>query len=120
LLTVPYWQGTIFTAALTPAIFAAGGLYRERRHVSLLDELPSLCGRLLASAAVVAIVAAYRHDSVGYVGGFLRTIAVSAGLVIVGRAATCKLVVAARRRRWVERGAIVIGGGPVATDLARL
>src|SRR5439155_3464571 len=35
LLTVHYWKGTIFTAALTTAIFAAGGLYRERRHVSL-------------------------------------------------------------------------------------
>jgi len=120
LWTVQYWKGTIFTAALTVVVFAAGGLYRARRHLSLLDELPALCGRLLACAAIVAIVAAERHGSVEYVGGFLRTIAVSAGLVIVGRAVSRKAVVVARCLRWVEHNAIVVGTGPVGTDLARL
>jgi exopolysaccharide biosynthesis polyprenyl glycosylphosphotransferase len=120
LLTVQYWKATLCTALLTVAVFAAGGLYRARRHMSLLDELPSVCGRLLCSVAVVAIVVAERHDSFPYVGGFLRSVAVSGALLIAGRAVTRKAIVIARRRRWVEHGAIIVGGGPVATDLARL
>lgn len=58
-----YWRGTLVMTALTVAIFAAGGLYQARRHVSILDEIPSLCGRLLAAAAIVVIIAALRHDS---------------------------------------------------------
>jgi len=120
LVTIHYWKGTIFTAVLTVAIFATGGLYRGRRHLSILDELPSLFGRLFASAAIVAIVAAQRHDSIAYAGGFMQTVAISAGLVIVGRTAAGKAMLLARRKRWVEHGAIIIGGGPVATDLAWL
>ncbi|MEO3748139.1 exopolysaccharide biosynthesis polyprenyl glycosylphosphotransferase [Plantactinospora sp. B5E13] len=115
-----YWRGTLFTAVFTVTIFATGGLYRGRRHMSILDELPNLCGRLLASAAIVAIIAALRHNSVEYMAGFMRGVALSAGLVIVGRAVTRTLVVTARRRRWVEHNAIIIGGGPVAAELARL
>ncbi len=120
LLTDRYWRGTLFAAGLTVVIFATGGLYRGRRHMSILDELPSLCGRLLASAAIVAMIAAERHDSVGYVGGFLRGVALSAGLVLVGRTITRGIVVVARRRRWVQHNAIIIGSGPVAIELARL
>ncbi|GAA2701031.1 sugar transferase [Micromonospora olivasterospora] len=120
LLTQDYWRGTLVNAGLTVAIFATGGLYGARRHISILDELPSLCVRLLASAAVVAIIAAERHYSVAYVGGFMRGVALSAGLVIVGRVFSRKLTIVARKRRWVEHNAIVIGSGPVAVELARL
>ncbi|MER7334954.1 MULTISPECIES: sugar transferase [unclassified Micromonospora] len=120
LLSQDYWRGTLANAALAVAIFAAGGLYRPRRHVSILDELPSLCGRLLASAAVVAIIAAERHSSVAYVGGFMRGVALSAGLVIVGRALSRALTVLLRKRRWVEHNAIIIGSGPIGLELARL
>lgn len=120
LVTDRYWRGTLFAAGLTIVIFAAGGLYRARRHVSILDELPSLCGRLLASAAIVAIIAAMRHDSVEYVAGFMRAVALSAGLVIIGRTVTRRIEIIARKRRWVEHNAIIIGGGPVAVELARL
>ncbi|MFG3701490.1 sugar transferase [Micromonospora sp. NPDC047620] len=120
LLSQDYWRGTLANAALTVAIFAAGGLYRPRRHVSILDELPSLCGRLMASAAVVAIIAAERHSSVAYVGGFMRGVALSAGLVIVGRALSRALTILLRKRRWVEHNAIIIGSGPIGIELARL
>ncbi len=115
-----YWKGTIAAALVTVAAFALAGLYTARRHVSFLDELPQLCVRLLAAAAVVAIIAAERHDSVAYVGGFLRVVAVSAALVLAGRVLTRAAVVVARRRRWVEHSAIIVGGGPIATELARL
>lgn len=120
LLTQNYWRGTLANAALTVAIFAAGGLYRARRHVSILDELPILCGRLLASAAVVAIIAAERHASVEYVTSFMRGVALSAALVIAGRALSRKFTIVARRRRWVEHNAIIIGSGPIGVELARL
>ncbi|KAB1949796.1 sugar transferase [Micromonospora sp. ALFpr18c] len=120
LLSQNYWRGTLANAALTVAIFASGGLYRARRHVGILDELPSICGRLLASAAVVAIIAAERHDSVHYVGGFMRGVALSAGLVIVGRAFSRASTIVARKRRWVEHNTIIIGSGPVGLELARL
>ena len=119
-VTQQYWRGTLFTAALTTVIFVTGGLYRARRHVSILDELPSLGGRLLASAAIVAIIAAMRHDSVDYVAGFMRMVALSAGAVIVGRAVTRSAIALARRRRWVEHNAIILGSGPIAIELARL
>jgi exopolysaccharide biosynthesis polyprenyl glycosylphosphotransferase len=119
-LTHQYWRGTLFTAGLTICIFIAGGLYRPRRHMSILDELPSLCGRLLASASIVAIIAAMRHESVEYVSGFMRGVALSAGLVLVGRTVTRAAVLVARRHRWVEQNAIILGSGPVAVELARL
>lgn len=113
LVSQNYWRGTLANAGLTVAVFATGGLYRARRHLSILDELPSLGGRLLACGAVVAIIAAERHDSVPYISGFMHGVALSAGLVILGRAASRKLTVVARKRRWVEHNAIVIGSGPV-------
>ncbi|MFC4065147.1 sugar transferase [Actinoplanes subglobosus] len=120
LLTLQYWRGTLTMVVVTIAFFALGGLYRARRYVSILDELPTICGRLLASSAVVAIIAAMRHDSVGYVEGFMRSVALSAGLVIVGRTLTRTAIIVARRRRWVEHNAIIIGSGPIALELARL
>ncbi|MEU5941256.1 sugar transferase [Micromonospora sp. NPDC047548] len=120
LVSQNYWRGTLVNAGLTVAFFAAGGLYRARRHVSILDELPSLGGRLLAAGAVVAIIAAQRHDSVPYVSGFMRGVALSAGLVIVGRAVNHTFILVARKRRWVEHNAIIIGSGPIGVELARL
>jgi exopolysaccharide biosynthesis polyprenyl glycosylphosphotransferase len=115
-----YWKGVIVAALVMVTAFNLGGLYAARRHLSFLDELPSLCMRLLAAAAVVAIIAAERHDSISYVSGFLQIVAVSAGLVLLGRATTRTVILLARRRRWVERSAIVLGGGPVAVEIARL
>ncbi|MEV6813630.1 sugar transferase [Micromonospora sp. NPDC051296] len=119
-LSQTYWRGTLANAVLTVAIFAAGGLYRPRRHVSILDELPGLGGRLLASAAVVAIIAAERHSSVEYVSGFMRGVALSAALVIVGRTLSRALTILVRKRRWVEHNAIIIGSGPIGLELARM
>ncbi|WP_431882171.1 sugar transferase [Micromonospora gifhornensis] len=120
LIDQQYWRGTLVMTALTVAIFAAGGLYQARRHVSILDEIPSLCGRLLAAAAIVVIIAALRHDSPEYLVEFIRGIAVAAVLVLAGRLLTREIATLARRQRWVEHNAIVIGSGPTAVELARL
>jgi exopolysaccharide biosynthesis polyprenyl glycosylphosphotransferase len=114
------WKGVLAAAVTTTVIFAAGGLYRGRRHISILDLLPALLGRLLIASAIIAMVAALRHDSVAVIGDFMRTLAVSCGLVILGRTVVNFTVLIARKRRWVEHGAIVVGTGETATELARL
>ncbi|MFV2102835.1 sugar transferase [Micromonospora sp. LOL_024] len=119
-VTQQHWPGSLAMTVLTVVAFATGGLYRARRHVSILDELPSLCGRLLAAAAVVAVVAALRHDSPAYLADFIRGVTVAAVLVIVGRLVTREIATLARRRRWVEHNAIIVGSGPTAVELARL
>lgn len=118
--SIHYWRGTIVAAGLATVFFAVGGHYRPRRHLSFLDELPSLCGRLLAAIAIVAIIAAIRHDSVAYSGEFIEAMVVSAVLVLVCRAATRKATEVARTRRWVEHNTLVVGSGPIGIELARV
>lgn len=115
-----YWKGTVAAGLVCVGAFAIGGLYRSRRHLSILDELPTLYSRFLAAVAAVAIVVAVRHNSVDYVNGFLRLAAASAGLLLPARVLSRTAVLVARRRRWVEHSAIIIGGGPIAIELARL
>jgi FlaA1/EpsC-like NDP-sugar epimerase len=115
-----YWKGMGVAALLSVALFTAGGLYHGRRHLSFLDDLPGLFGRMLVAVAAVGIVVAIRHESVDYLGGFLREAAVSIAAVLFGRVLSTTVVIVARRRRLVEHGAIIIGGGPVAIELARL
>ncbi|SNS72500.1 exopolysaccharide biosynthesis polyprenyl glycosylphosphotransferase [Asanoa hainanensis] len=120
LWTIQYWRGTLTMAGLTIVFFAFGGLYSARRHVSFLDELPILIGRMLASGAVVAIVAALRHESVYYVTGFVRGLALAGCLVLAGRVVSRSLILLARHRRWVEHNTIIVGAGPIAVEMARL
>ncbi|WP_260726234.1 sugar transferase [Dactylosporangium roseum] len=115
-----HWKSIIVAAGVSAMLFASGGLYRARRHLSILDELPTLIGRMLVAAALVSIAVAARHLSVEDIASFLRFVSVSAALVLVGRAFTYASVRFARRRRWVEHSAIILGGGPVAIELARL
>jgi exopolysaccharide biosynthesis polyprenyl glycosylphosphotransferase len=115
-----YWKGMGVAALLSVALFTAGGLYHGRRHLSFLDDLPGLFGRMLVAVAAVGIVVSIRHESVDYLGGFPREAAVSIGAVLFGRMVTTTVVIVARRRRLVEHEAIIVGGGPVAIELARL
>jgi exopolysaccharide biosynthesis polyprenyl glycosylphosphotransferase len=113
-----FWRGTLSMAGITVAIFAVGGFYDARRHLSFLDELPGLLGRLLAASAVVALASDWRHDSMLHVGAFMHSVAISGGLVLVGRLLSRRVVLVARRRRWVSHATIVVGHGPVAVEIA--
>jgi exopolysaccharide biosynthesis polyprenyl glycosylphosphotransferase len=115
-----FWKATVATAVVTVGLFAVGGLYRARRHLSVLDELPGLYLRMLTGAGVVAMVVAIRHETIDNVDGFLRLAAISAALLLPARVVSRLVVLMARRRRWVEHSAIIVGGGPVAVELARL
>jgi exopolysaccharide biosynthesis polyprenyl glycosylphosphotransferase len=113
-----FWRGTLSMAVLVVVSFAVGDFYEARRHLSFLDELPGLVGRLLAASAVVALASAWRHDSMGHVGQFMHAVAISGGLVLVGRLLTRHVVLVARRHRWASKAAIVVGYGPVAVEIA--
>ncbi|MFG2039362.1 sugar transferase [Dactylosporangium sp. NPDC048998] len=115
-----HWKSILVAAALSAALFAVGGLYSARRHLSFLDDLPTLIGRMLIACAMVSLVVAIRHSSPENLASFLRVVAVSATFVLLGRAMNYTSVRFARRKRWVEHSAIILGGGPVAIELARL
>src|SRR5262249_2525715 len=95
------WKGIVVAAGLAVALFASGGLYQTRRHISFLDALPSLVGRLLVASSVVGIFVAERHESVDDLGGFLRQTAASSVGALCGRFLSYQAVSLARRRRWI-------------------
>src|SRR5262249_59722643 len=67
-----HWKWILVAAGLVVALFVSGGLYQTRRHISFLDALPGLVGRLLVAFSVVGIFVAERHESVDDLGGVLR------------------------------------------------
>jgi exopolysaccharide biosynthesis polyprenyl glycosylphosphotransferase len=114
-----YYRAFAALALLTVVLVCGGGRYRARLHLSVLDELPSLLGRLLIAIALVAAVFALRHDDLGvmeFVGASLASIA----LVVLGRVLTTAVVLTARRRRVVAHRTLVIGGGDVSREVATL
>ena len=115
-----FWRGIVSMAVLTVVIFAFGGFYRGRRHHSFLDELPGLGARLLTAAAAVAVIGAQRHDRTALVGEFMHYVAVSAGLVLIGRLVSRHIVLLARRRQWASHAALIVGHGSVAAEIARI
>ena len=122
LLTVPvlwlpqYVKAVLATTVIAIALFSGGGRYRARLHLSVLDELPMLVGRLLVAAALVASVFALRHDGEG-VETFLLIMLPGLGLVVLGRFVTSAFILAARRRGVVAHRTLVVGGGALAADV---
>jgi exopolysaccharide biosynthesis polyprenyl glycosylphosphotransferase len=114
-----YYRAFAALALISVVLVCGGGRYRARLHLSVLDELPALLGRLLIAIALVAGVIALRHDDVGvmeFVGASLASIA----LVVTGRFLTTAVVLTARRRRVVAHRTMVIGGGEVSREVATL
>jgi exopolysaccharide biosynthesis polyprenyl glycosylphosphotransferase len=115
-----YRHAVVVMAVLSVLLFTAGERYRPRLHLSILDELPALLGRTLVAAAVVANVTAVRHNADAAAEGFLRGSASAIGFVVLGRTATGHVIRLVRRRGWSSHRTILVGGGPIAEDLARL
>ncbi|WFG46846.1 sugar transferase [Pseudonocardia alni] len=107
------------TALVGVGMLTGGGRYRARLHLSVLDELPTLLGRLLSAAAVVAVFIAvqYAQDDVT---AFLRSAALGIVLVIAGRFVTTAVIAWSRRRRITAHRTVLVGGGAVATELAQI
>jgi exopolysaccharide biosynthesis polyprenyl glycosylphosphotransferase len=113
-------RGVLSMAFLSVVLFATGGRYRARLHLSILDELPLIIGRLLIAAALVAVVTALRHEDTYILANFLRAAAVAIGLVILGRILTGQIILFGRRARLVAHGTVLVGSGEVAIELADL
>ncbi|WP_229074101.1 sugar transferase [Actinoplanes sp. DH11] len=117
-----HFRALTVLALVTIALLASAGLYGRRLHLSLLDDLPALIGRVLIAAALVAGVTALRHtvDTRITVESLLRTTGATILLLLAGRSLTYAVIRAARRSRRAGRRAVVVGSGPVATDLIQV
>lgn len=117
LWTPTQWKASLSFSALSVLFITGAERYRARLHASVLDEVPTLLGKLLMAAAVVATIIALRHDQHGVVV-FLQNVAIAAGLVVAGRVATTSLVVWSRRAGLTSHRTVLVGGGPLAAELA--
>jgi exopolysaccharide biosynthesis polyprenyl glycosylphosphotransferase len=106
----------VFTA-LALLFITGGDRYRARLHLGVLDELPTLIGRLLMAAALTAMLIAAR-DHGEHAVQFLTGAATGMALVVAGRVATTALVAWSRRMRLTAHRTVLVGGGAVATELA--
>ena len=119
LWTPGYTRALVSMAVLSLLLLTGCGRYRARLHLSVLDELPVVLGRLLTAAAVIASVYALRHDGEG-VTGFLSVTMVSILLLLAGRIVTTQAILIARRRGVVAHRTVFVGGGTLAGEVATL
>lgn len=120
LLWRPPQVNSVFTMAVLAVLLLTGGRrYTARLHPSLLDELPSVLGRLLVSVATVAGIILQLHQKIAVLT-FLETACQSVALVIVGRIVTTRLTAMARSRDIAQHRTILIGSGAVAAEVARI
>ena len=108
---------TLALAALSVLLIANAGRYRERLHLSVLDDLPAIVSRLVAATAVVATVVGLRGGPEA-VATFLQNCASAAVLLVGGRMATTRLTAWRRERGYGVRRTLLMGGGPLAAELA--
>jgi exopolysaccharide biosynthesis polyprenyl glycosylphosphotransferase len=109
----------ITMAALGTLLLTGGGRYRARLHLSVLDELPTILTRLLTATAAVASVILYMHQR-DAVLTFLETACQATALVVVGRLITTRLIAFARRRGIAQYHTVLVGGGLLAAELAKI
>jgi exopolysaccharide biosynthesis polyprenyl glycosylphosphotransferase len=113
------YRAVVATAAASVLMVTGGGRYRARLHLSVLDELPGLVGRLMVAAAAVAAVIALRHDQEA-VATYLVNAVIAVALVLAVRFLTTYVIAWSRRRRITVHRTVFVGGGPLATELAQI
>jgi exopolysaccharide biosynthesis polyprenyl glycosylphosphotransferase len=106
-------------AVLGTLLLTGGGRYRARLHLSVLDELPTILTRMLAAAAAVASVIIYLHQREAVIT-FLETACQATALVLLGRVVTTRLTAFARLRGIATYHTVLVGGGPLAIELAKI
>ncbi|MEO3760969.1 sugar transferase [Mycobacterium sp. B14F4] len=106
-------------AVVGTALLTGGARYQARLHLSVLDELPAILTRLLTAAAIVASVMMLISQEPGVIA-FLESACQAAALVIFGRLITTRLIAFARRRGITSYDTVLIGGGSIAAELARI
>ncbi|MHC1560624.1 sugar transferase [Actinomycetospora sp. C-140] len=119
LLWSSHVKAILLMAAVAMVVLNGTGRFRARLHLSVLDELPGLIGRLLTSGAIVGTLFALVNTQ-QEVAPFLAEMLGTIGLVIAGRILTTQLILIARKRRVVAHPTILIGGGTRAQEMATL
>jgi exopolysaccharide biosynthesis polyprenyl glycosylphosphotransferase len=112
-------NAVVMMAVLGTVLLTGGGRYRARLHLSVLDELPTILTRMLTATAAVALLILCMHQREAVIT-FLETALQATGLVLVGRVATTRLTGFARRRGIVQYHTVLVGGGPLAAELAKI
>ena len=112
-------HAVVTMALLGVLLLSGGGRYRARLHLSVLDELPTILARLLTAAAAVALVIALMHQR-EQVLTFLDTACLAIALVLGGRVITTQVIALGRRTGITRHGTVLIGGGPLAAELAKI
>lgn len=115
----PQPNSVLTYALLATVLLSGGGRYVARLHLSILDELPYIVARLLTAMAAVSAVILFLHQK-QEVATFVETALYGALLVIIGRLTVTRFVAMGRRRGIAKRRTLLIGGGPLATELARI
>ena len=115
----PQIHAIVMMAVLATLLLTDGGRYVAPLHLSVLDELPSIVTRLLAAVAAVSAAILYLYHKVEVLI-FLQTACQAVVLVIVGRLVTTRLIAIGRRSGIAKHHTVLIGGGPLATELARI
>ena len=115
----PQIHSVVTMAVLATFLLTGGGRYRARLHLSVLDELPTILTRMLTATAAVASVILYMHQREAVIT-FLETACQAMALVVVGRVITTRLIAFARRSGIVRHHTVLIGGGPLAAELAKI
>jgi exopolysaccharide biosynthesis polyprenyl glycosylphosphotransferase len=106
---------------LVLCVFLTGERHRAKLHLSVLDELPYLLGRLLSVVASVAFWLAFVFGSADVTAtGFLRLALPAIGLFLAGRVLTTAIILSIRRHRLVVHRAVLVGGGQTSAELATL
>ena len=112
-------HAVVAMAVLGTLFLAGGGRYRARLHLSVLDELPTILTRMLTATAAVAAVILFLHQREAVLT-FLETACQAVALVVVGRVVTTRLIGFARRRGIAQYPTVLIGGGALAAELAKI
>jgi exopolysaccharide biosynthesis polyprenyl glycosylphosphotransferase len=115
----PQIHAVVVLAGFAAILLSGGGRYRARLHLSVLDELPTILTRLLTATATVASVALYMHQREAVIT-FLETACQGMALVLVGRVITTRLIAFGRRSGIVQHHTVLLGGGPLAAELAKI
>lgn len=113
------YKAWIATSLVVTLLTVGANRFRARLHLSVLDELPAVVGRLLVAAAVVAVVVALRHEQEA-VEGFLTDVAMAILLVVVGRVVVNVLIGWSRRSRLTVHTTVLVGGGALSAELAKI
>lgn len=115
----PQLLSSLTMAVLGTLLLTGGGRYVAPLHLSVLDELPTIVTRLLAAVAAVSTVVLYLHQK-EQVQIFLETACQAVALVVIGRVLTTRLCAMGRSSGIARHHTVLVGGGPVAAELARI